>query len=180
MRTIALLATAVLAITGCASLRIQDDDSFGKKAGKVTTRVLFAVSSMGMSELAIRVRGLEADIKQSGRIRDELFQAMVEAPGGRERNEAELRYFYHVEKHLELLQERDQLQESMTEAGRNMVEAQKAQALRDAALAHERAAQQRSLQPAPAAPAPYRPPTHCTSTVNESTYFPTTIDTTCR
>ena len=39
-----------LALTGCASLIIREDDSFSKKAAKVTARVIVAVPTMAVSE----------------------------------------------------------------------------------------------------------------------------------
>jgi hypothetical protein len=46
------LFASILAVSGCASLRIETADSTGAKAAKVMARVPLAVMSLGASELA--------------------------------------------------------------------------------------------------------------------------------
>ena len=50
MRTHALIASALLTISGCASLHIEPGDSPGARAAKVVARVPVALATFGLSE----------------------------------------------------------------------------------------------------------------------------------
>ena len=52
-RSILCLVVA-LTLTGCAKLVLKEDDSMGEKTGKVVTRILLGVGTLGLSELDIR------------------------------------------------------------------------------------------------------------------------------
>lgn len=82
-----VLVILSLSLSGCASLAIQDNDSTGKKAGKVLTRAVIALPTFFYSEIAIdnaveekRTKEYLADLDYC--IRHEMQQARILARAG--------------------------------------------------------------------------------------------------